>query len=143
MRWGLLDDTQSPPADDEQADTPAALQQTADGLPPAVDLDAMKAQMGAVDEGSIEMLHMFVDMTAPLIERIQNAYNNEDFHDLHEAAHSLKGGSRSACCNVLGDIAAQLQDDAEQEKETCGTLVDQIVTEFDRVRTAVRELKAA
>ncbi len=140
VRWGLLDETDTPP--EETGNTQPSGNNNPGALPPAVDLDAMKAQMGAIDAGSIEMLHMFVDMTAPLIERIGNAHENGDLHDLHEAAHSLKGGARSACCNVLGDIAARLQDAAQEQAEDCGDLVAQITAEFTRVGEAVAGLKA-
>jgi len=152
MRWGLLDDVESFYDESETTTTRDQIDNDQinddgtnenNGHPPAIDLNTMKEQMGAVDENSIEMMHMFVDMTAPLIERIRCAHNNNDFHDLHEAAHSLKGGARSACCNVLGDIASQLQDDAQDQKEDCGTLIDQIETEFKRVTVAVKDLKPA
>ena len=54
---------------------------------------------------------------------------------------SLKGAARSASCNVLGDIAAQLQTDAENHKEGCGALVNRIESEFERVREAIKNLK--
>ena len=152
IRWGLLDDADiyhdpeetHGDAQREENKLQQDTQQKADNaLPPAIDLEAMVAQMGAVDEGSIEMLHMFVDMTVPLIENIRKALDHDDFHALCEAAHSLKGGARSACCNVLGNIAAQLQDDARDRKENCGALVTQIEEEFERVRQTVKQLKAA
>jgi two-component system sensor histidine kinase/response regulator len=82
----------------------------------AVDKAAMRELMGAFDDNAIEMLNMFSDMTAPLIKRIQKAQDQNDFHDLKEAAHSLKGAARSACCNILGDMASELQDNAERKK---------------------------
>lgn len=146
MRWGLLDDTETFYDDGEEEPAPSETESTNDNddsLPPAIDLEAMKAQMGAVDEGSIEMLGMFVEMTEPLLEKLQTAHENNDFYALKETAHSLKGGARSACCNVLGDIAAKLQDDAEEQKDGCGELVNDILEEFERVRQAVQQLKAA
>ncbi|MCB9991947.1 MAG: response regulator [Rhodospirillales bacterium] len=141
IRWGLLEDGEA--WEQESAAEPTSRSGAEDGLPPAIDLEAMKAQMGAVDDGTIEMMHMFVDMTAPLIDKIKNAMAHDDFYELKEGAHSLKGGARSACCNVLGDIAARLQDDAEEQKDGCDALVKQIEQEFERVRQAVTMLKAA
>lgn len=69
--------------------------------------------MGAFDAGVIEMLKMFVDMTAPLIDRIEKSNTSNDTKDLKEAAHSLKGAARSACLNDLGEAAAELQNDVE------------------------------
>ena len=138
IRWGLLSEDDTP---DDSAAAPATEQNTApEQSPPAIDMKAVQAQMGALDDNVIEMMHMFVDMTAPLIARIKKAMDHNDYKDLKEAAHSLKGGARSACCNVLGDIASQLQDDAEAEKTSCPKLVDQIIEEFERVRKAVKAL---
>jgi HPt (histidine-containing phosphotransfer) domain-containing protein len=107
---------------------------------PAVDKDAIRQQMGALDAGTIEMLGMFIDMTVPQIEALKEAQNNGDLHRLKELAHSLKGASRSACCNVLGDIAAELQQAAEDQKPA-PQLITQIEVEFARAREAIKNLK--
>ena len=135
IRWGLLAEQPAPDASD-------ASSAPANGQPPAIDIEAMKEQMGAFDEGAIEMLGMFVDMTQPLIERIAKAQAHGDFSDLKEAAHSLKGGARSACCMVLGDMASKLQDNSEK-KIPSAKLVEDIAREFERVRTEVKNLKVA
>ena len=88
------------------------------------------------------MLHMFIDMTAPTIERIRTAQNEKDFHELMETAHSLKGGARSACCCVLGDLAAKLQEAAEKEIPA-EKLVKEIEQEFARVTQEIKNLKTA
>ena len=110
-------------------------------LPAAIDREAMIEQMGAFDETTIDMLGMFVDMTRPQIGKIEEALSAGDFTALRELGHSLKGAARSACCNVLGDLAARLQDDAEAQKPV-GALVDDIVKEFARVETEVSGLKS-
>lgn len=137
LRWGLLsgDVDTNDTATAEQAST----EQQADGLPPAIDKEAMIAQMGAFDEGTIEMLGMFVEMTAPEIENIKAALEANDYHDLKELGHSLKGAARSACCPVLGDLAAKLQDDAEVRNDV-SVLVNDIDAEFKRVEDAVKDL---
>lgn len=144
IRWGLLDEESPAAAAEDPAALPApsgARDGAGDGgEPPAIDLEAVKTQMGALDEDSIEMLRLFGDMTAPLVARLREAWEHRDFHGLKEAAHSLKGGARSACCNVLGDIAAHLQDDAAQGKDGCGDLVDAVETEFARVCAALKAL---
>ncbi|MBU0859601.1 MAG: Hpt domain-containing protein, partial [Alphaproteobacteria bacterium] len=86
-------------------------------------------------------MNMFADMTVPIIDRLRAARDHDDIHELREAAHSLKGAARSACCNVLGDIASQLQDDAEAKVQGCGQLVDKIEIEFARVCAAIKDLK--
>jgi two-component system sensor histidine kinase/response regulator len=132
VRWGLLKDQgeeQPPPA--KPSPCPASS---------SIDRDAMIAQMGAFDEGAIEMLTMFVDMTDPLMERLQKASADNNQHDLKELAHSLKGAARSACANRLGDLAAQLQDDAEN-KNAKADQVKNIAAEFAQVKKEIARLK--
>ncbi len=137
MRWGLLNEEEGETEEEEEETTvqekPAL---SDDEKPPAVDKDAMIAQMGAFDESTIEMLGMFIDMTRPQIEKIEQALKDNDFHELKELGHSLKGGARSACCNVLGDFAAQLQDNAEAQKPV-DEVVASIVEEFKRVEDEI------
>lgn len=134
IRWGLLGEQN---ISEEKARSSLGNQQA---LPPAVDRNAMIQQMGAFDQDAVDMLHMFVEMTEPLVGRIQNAQTNNDYYDLKEAAHSLKGAARSACCNVLGDLAAQLQDDAEAQKPS-HDLVEKISQEFSRVENEIKTIK--
>ncbi len=139
IRWGLLtgEDLGSNP----ESASPAQTEQTESGdIPPAVDKAAMIELMGAFDENTVEMLQMFAEMTVPLIVRLQDAQVHNDSHEVAEAAHSLKGAARSACCNVLGDIAAQIQDDAEEKKD-CKKLVEEALREFTRVQDEIKTLK--
>lgn len=137
IRWGLLEATGE--AIEKETDTPPPETEPDTDRPPAIDKDAMIEQMGAFDDMAIEMLGMFVDMTAPLIAKIREAHAHKDTHDLMEAAHSLKGAARSACCNVLGDLASKLQDSAEDGK-LGDDLIPQIEAEFDRVKAEVAAL---
>lgn len=112
MRWGLLEAESQ--IIEEEAETENTETAADNAAPPAIDKNAMIEQMGAFDDMAIEMLGMFVDMTAPLIGKIREAHSQKDSRELMEAAHSLKGAARSACCNVLGDLASKLQDGAEE-----------------------------
>ena len=141
IRWGLLTDDEPKPKKKAPVTKAKKPSKSSKALPPAIDLQAMKEQMGAVDEGAIEMMHMFVEFTQPLIEDLHEQFKHKDYKALSETAHSLKGGARSACCKVLGDLAAKLQDDAAESKDTCELLVTTIDAEFKRVTKAVKELK--
>ena len=165
MRWGLMADgsdekeapahsvDESPVQNDEQVQEEtkeevnpqqASLSEEPvvqeDNLPPAVDQDAMIAMMGAFDDGAIEMLGMFVDMTTPLVESLRVHHDAGDIRDVEEVAHSLKGAARSACCPRMGDIAEQLQDDAGKNSYE-GDLVAQIEAEFARITQEVSGFK--
>lgn len=137
MRWGLLDGSLSDVMPTKKTEDISTNQ--GDQLP-AIDKNAVIAQMGALDEGTIEMLGMFVEMTEPLISQIQTAYKAKNFHDLAEAAHSLKGAARSACANILGDYADELQNDSEDQKENAD-IITNIEKEFDRVKQEVSSLR--
>lgn len=132
IRWGLLgmdDSEEAPPP-------PLLATQLEEQSFSAIDRVAMAEQMGAFDEGTIEMLKLFVDMTEPLITRIEQSAAKNDMHDLQEAAHSLKGAARSACLNDLGDVASLLQDEADAGIDFKGT-IENIRREFKRARDEI------
>lgn len=133
IRWGLLEE-------EIQQETPGSEPKQPAAQAPALDIEKVKEQMGSFDEGIIKMLGLFISMTEPTIEKLRAALEAKDYHTLHEAAHSLKGGARSACCNILGDIAAQLQEDAAAQKTSCAQLVADIEKEFARAREEIRSL---
>ncbi len=141
MRWRLLEETHEIPEEiEEKTETPTSTP-SGDGKPPAIDKECIVGQLGALDDSAIEMMGMFKDMTAPIIEEIKSSLHDGDYTRLTEAGHSLKGGARSACCNVLGDLAAKLQKDASQ-MENCNELVTEILDEFERVKAEIDNLKA-
>lgn len=129
IRWGLLK---------EGTETVSA-QATSSIHTTAIDHEAVIAQMGSFDDSVIEMLKMFADMTAPLVERIEKAQAQKDYKELKEAAHSLKGAARSACASKLGDLAAKLQDNAEAHIDS-SPLIKDILIAFDDVRTEINSL---
>lgn len=138
VRWGLVDADAS--AGGVESSPPVTDNNAGDELPAAVDKECLVNQMGAFDENTIQMMHMFVDMTEPLVHKIEDAFNHEDLHNLKEGAHSLKGAARSACCNILGDIASELQDQS-QAGIMRDDLVDDIVREFKRVKAEILALQ--
>jgi two-component system sensor histidine kinase/response regulator len=142
MRWGLLDETAAIPAEAPAAPPmphTAAPASTDDGKPSAIDYEAIAEQMGGMNDDTIEMLQLFVEMTEGLIEKLAAAYAIKDFHALSEIGHSLKGAARSACANVLGNLAARMQDEAADKKEV-GSLLSDIQEEFERLRTEIAAL---
>lgn len=138
VRWGLVDQTiLDNGLSDKDEGLAGELTQK-----PAIDLNAMKLQMGDIDRDSVDMVGMFIDMTDGMITKIRGYYEKGDAHSLEEAAHSLKGAARSACCMSLGDIAAQLQEDAKNIA-ACKELVEKIEAEFMRVRAHYLELSSS
>lgn len=140
IRWGLLKEQ------DAETQQPAPLMPAIpsapasdDGLPPAIDMQAMIDQMGAFDESSKEMLGFFIDMTRPVLARLRAGQDAGNAHEVKEAAHSLKGAARSACAMHLGDLSSDAQDTAEKNGDTAD-LVTRIEREFERVSAAIQAL---
>ncbi|MGH1456681.1 MAG: response regulator [Alphaproteobacteria bacterium] len=131
IRWRLLDEGNL-----KTEDKPVVASQKPCGS--AINRACLIENIGAIDDNTIEMMNMFVDMTIPMIERIQS---EKDFHELSELGHSLKGAARSACCNILGDLAARLQDDAAEMKDS-SDLIQNIASAFEDVKADIKTLKA-
>lgn len=132
-RWGLLSEQQALSGSEEDVLIDA-------GSESAVNVQALQDQMGALDQSTVEMLHMFIEMTAPVIRTIQESGKAKDLHGLAEAAHSLKGAARSACCLVLGDLAAALQEKSESGQPDAD-LIEKIEAEFERAKDEIQVLQ--
>ena len=137
IRWGLLDEEKlkgvvtARPSKEAQYHSSKTVS--------AIDRECVIGQIGAFDENAIEMLQSFLKLTDPLITKLAEAEGRKDYAALTEIAHSLKGAARSACCNVLGQFAEEIQKTAE-ERRPCANLVVSAVREFGRVRREIEEL---
>ncbi|MCK4945586.1 MAG: response regulator [Alphaproteobacteria bacterium] len=139
IRWGVLREEAT--AANIPVVSVCATDAPSSSLLPAVDKDAMISQMGAFDAEAIEMLQMFVDMTQPSIEKLEAAFAQNNTHELKETAHSLKGSTRSACCPRLGDLAAEMQENAEKGQAITADMIATIKAEFERVAKEVKTLQ--
>ncbi len=128
IRWRLLDESNL-----KQENNIELIEENED-LP--INRACLIQNIGAIDENTIEMMEMFVEMTSPLIANIKAEQNS---HELSELGHSLKGAARSACCNKLGDLASKLQDYAE-ERKNCDDLIKNITEEFKKVKEDIKKL---
>lgn len=141
IRWGLLKEAAVSPTNTTSGTATAPHLEAKDGLPPAIDLQAINDQMGAFDDMAKEMLGFFVDMTGPVLQRLKAGQDAKDSKEVREAAHSLKGAARSACAMHLGDLASTAQDLAEKGGDTV-KVVGEILIEFERVRETIKLLQA-
>ena len=91
------------------------------------------------EEEAAQIMQSFVEMTAPILQEIQLAWDAQDFQGLRDAAHSLKGGARSACCTPLADAAEDLQEAAVQGRVNMPH-ISKIWRCFTEVEQAVRSL---
>lgn len=134
IRWGLMDEDEGM---DVATAAAAPLEEPAEQLP-IIDLKAMQAQMGAVNEDTLKMIGMFLDMTKPMIEDIIKAHKDGDNDKLKEAAHSLKGAARSACCMALGQVAADVQE-AVETNEPVDAFIPKIKEEFEKIAPELKK----
>lgn len=135
VRWHLLDVRNA--GSEEKSEPKENIAEKVDT--PSIDQDALIEQIGAMNDGTRDMMYMFIDMTAPLIEKINNALKAGDAHALSELGHSLKGAARSACCNRLGELGEQLQNH-EATIDDCSSLVGKVNEEFALVKQDIKKL---
>ncbi len=136
IRWGLMKENEE--AEMPQGKTNNVIKPTDKN--PAIDLNAVREQMGALDESTVQMLKMFPGMVSSVITNLEKAFAHDDFPALTEAAHSLKGSARSAGCMILGSLAATLQDTASGNTASAKQISD-IKDEFERVKAALEGLQ--
>ncbi len=135
IRWHLLEESRPLPVQDSVQEKVSEQPKETDN--PAISRECLMQNLGSINEGTVDMMDMFVQMTQPLIDKIND---ERDLHELSELGHSLKGAARSACCIHLGDLASSLQDRAHEGK-ACDGLVRTIEKEFQRVIKDVKNLK--
>lgn len=141
IRWGVLKEIDTAQETTAAAETKMPDASIQPSSKPAVDPKMVVQQMGALDAGAIEMLGMFVDMTAPQIDKLEKAFAESNMLQVKELAHSLKGGARSACCPHLGDLAADMQERAEKGPAVTQDMVTAVRAEFTRVTEEIRNMK--
>lgn len=136
MRWTILSGREDEPALRAEEVTPK--NDTKPGNLNAVDLDMLCEMMEMPRDEAVEMVKMFAEMSVKTIDKIQALAQAENHKELAEAAHSLKGAARSACCNVLGDLASSVQESAEESRVNWQA-ISQLGREFEELQ---RELES-
>jgi len=107
----------------------------------SIDMDVLKSQMGEIDAAAADMLARFPDMMRPLLKKLIEECDKINAAELREVAHSMKGAARSAGAMRLGDLAEQIQANAEQgvcDKQACSAFE----REFAQVETDLSALCA-
>jgi CheY-like chemotaxis protein/nitrogen-specific signal transduction histidine kinase len=131
VRWHLLD------VKDCLEKKPTKTKRTVET--PSIDQDGLVEQIGDLNEGVGDMMYMFIDMTAPLINKINHALKDGDGEKLIELGHSLKGAAHSVCCNRLGGFADNLQNHSGT-LDNCSTYVEKINQEFLQIKVDIKRL---
>lgn len=133
-RWNLIEDDIGPiipeKVDENAPSTKVKL----------VDLKALQNLIGSKDKAeALEMLEAFPSMTDSIIQEIHNAWDQKDQIALAEAAHSLKGAAKSACCMPLAEAASELQDAATTGNAEM-PLIGNVMKKFAATETAIKKL---
>ena len=128
IRWGLLQETDLP-----QSGISKPVPITGHS---SIDMKSLIENMGSFDESAKEMLGLFVEMTAPLVNKIKGEASINALVDL---SHSLKGAARSAGATKLGDIAADIQEQSEKGIYR-QDLIEKVILEFSSVKEEIRKL---
>jgi CheY-like chemotaxis protein len=105
----------------------------------AINLHALKEQMGHLDDVALQMLARFPDMMRPLAYKILDASTRQDTKQIVDIAHSLKGAARSAGALTLGMIAEKTQELASG-KIIDKAQIDTLLAEFTRVEVEIKKM---
>ncbi|MCB9963867.1 MAG: response regulator [Rhodospirillales bacterium] len=134
-RWGLIEDDIAP----DLPETPKEVQSSAIPSGKAIDLAALMALMGSDEADAKEMLKIFPTMAEKIVQQIQQAWDTKNMPSLRDAAHSLKGAAKSACCMPLGEAAGALQDAADAGQASMQH-VGAVWKRFSEVENAIKNL---
>lgn len=105
----------------------------------AINRDALREQMGELNEDAISMIKQFPQMMHPLLQQIRDQSETLSYKIVEERAHSLKGAALSVgavylakICSVIQDQAASNSIDTEQ--------IELLIREFARLEDEINTL---
>ena len=103
----------------------------------AVDTGVLDEMFSEEDEeGRQEVLELFLEDAATLIEQIEESSQGSDMETLEKRAHTLKGSSSSVGARRLSVAAAALEKAARDEsEEACQIAVSQVLSEWEDTRS--------
>ncbi len=106
-------------------------------------LDALRAACGGDAEFARELAGSFLDSAPRCLDAIEDALGAADPESLTDAAHGLKGISRTIGADELADACEALEDAARRaDLHGIEGLAAQVDAAWDRVRTALQQLDA-
>lgn len=113
-------------------ETNRPIQENQDSL---INLARLVDQIEGTHADAITILKSFPVMSSPLIARLHNTSP----HEVAEAAHSLKGAARFACCDILADLCDHLQSEAELG-QIDPSQIDQVTWVFQAVCAEIKRM---
>jgi len=116
----------------------------AEQIDPAVfDVERMREGFGEMNAEAIEFLGRFIASTVGAVAEIETALARGDLSTAGEAAHTLKGASRSVGAVRLGQLAADIQDSIENnDRDTAKLLAGLLATTREELEAATTDLRS-
>ena len=74
-----------------------------------LDLEQLRAAFGEIDDDVREMMHLFVETTAPMLDALDDHIAVRDRTAVEDCAHSAKGAARSAGANAMAAACEALE----------------------------------
>ena len=110
--------------------------------PDILDLHRMTEAFGSIDEAALSFLDGFVGDVPRMIEAVSGGIAAGDRVRARDAAHALKGASRSAGANRLGQIAADIQDRLDADDlDTASFLVEALPPTHEELYDTLKMLR--
>ncbi|WP_018124057.1 ATP-binding protein [Desulfovibrio oxyclinae] len=113
-------------------------QRNVEGL---IDADALRRQFGKKPEVFGELKDSFLSGAREKMQTMQRALDRQEWENLAETAHSLKGSAAVMGAMKLRDEAKELQQVAEQEhNDEVGVLLERLESDLDATEDALGEI---
>ncbi|MBF0281670.1 MAG: response regulator [Zetaproteobacteria bacterium] len=110
------------------------------GRSPSIDIPTLADMREALGCGVGPILDIFAAQLPEKKGSIQEAMATENWFEVAENAHALKGSGRSMGALILGDLAATVERMArEQELEELGGAIEALYVEIDRCEIALQD----
>jgi len=138
-RWSPVKSDRDPEPPVSPSDSPA--EPEAEGTPEIpLDLDRLDQLFKGKLHLQYRLLSMFIQQGQDRIDAIAQAIRTEDFTEIKQQAHALKGSAANAAVLHIPAIAKQLETLAlQQNLEDAKPLVEQLQNHLDRVRAFAEE----
>lgn len=115
-------------------------------LEAAVDKEALGALKNLVGDGFSALLQRFIHDAEQKIRLMQLAYDKEDWVEMYELAHGLKGSSGTLCAQRLCASCQLLEQTVLKQRASSNsevTDIDEIGDEIQRVQREFRQVRYA
>jgi HPt (histidine-containing phosphotransfer) domain-containing protein len=136
QRHNLLFPASAPTEEGRRADSKVAT------LYPHFNPAVLEEMQGAMGHSALQkMLDMFIESAQTLIQSLREAYQRQDYKQLHFAAHTLKGTSGNIGAASLSQLCRSLDKlvEARGQGQRIQELIDDIDNEFKALSNSLKK----